>query len=539
MPEYVRSHGRFNRRDVLGRAAAFGLAGSIAPALVASDVAEASPSTAAARTSSLGGSSLRVLPAGAPTTFDPGRWTVNIDHWAMSCLFEGLVTFRPGTTRVVNQLAQSFKPSADGLRYDFVLKKGIQFHGGYGEVTAEDVKYSYERIAGLTKPKEVFAAHPDWATLKEVKVTGKYSGTIVLKSYFAPIMNTVLPVSSGYIISKKAALERGARFQTQPIGTGPYQLEKYAPGQTVRLRRFNDYGKASGAIAPPTYRWDTIEIVLSATQTGDVALQAGDVTFAVLPVAAVDRIAKSSFEISKAPTVDFSWLNMNILAPKLSNINVRKAVRYAVDVPAVLEGAWYNKWRRATAAIAPNVPVGYWPGAPKYDRNLDKARSYMKDANVKSLSLDFTIDTTDQGASLAAQIIQSNLADIGIETNLVQLDNSTFYTLNSSLRKRELMLANWTSYPDPTWAAQWFTCNQFDVWNWMYMCNKKFDNLNAKALAERNRARRGQTYVEMQKLWDAAVGAVWLAWPTSYFGHARGLKASFTPWGNPILWNFT
>jgi peptide/nickel transport system substrate-binding protein len=249
-------------------------------------------------------------------------------------------------------------------------------------------------------------------------------------------------------------------------------------------------------------------------------------------------MGKSSFQISKAPTVDFSWLNMNTIAPGLSNINVRKAIRYAIDVPAVLEGAWYNKWRRATAAIAPSVPVGYWADAPKYDRDMKKAQSYMKAANVKSLNLKFAIDTTDQGASLAAQVIQSNLGDIGIKTDLTQLDNSTFYTLNSSLRKRDLMLVNWTSYPDPTWAAQWFTCNQFDVWNWMYMCNKQFDKLNAQALAERNRTRRGQIYVQMQKLWDEAVGAVWLAWPTSYFGHVRGLKTSFTPWGNPILWNF-
>ena len=51
------------------------------------------------------------------------------------------------------QLAETFEPSEDGLRWDFTLKKGIQFHGDYGEVTAEDVKFSFERIAGLTKPK--------------------------------------------------------------------------------------------------------------------------------------------------------------------------------------------------------------------------------------------------------------------------------------------------------------------------------------------------------------------------------------------------
>ena len=60
--------------------------------------------------------------------------------------------YAPGTWDLVNQLAETFEPSADGLQFAFKLKEGIQFHGGYGEVTAEDVKFSYERIAGLTTP---------------------------------------------------------------------------------------------------------------------------------------------------------------------------------------------------------------------------------------------------------------------------------------------------------------------------------------------------------------------------------------------------
>ena len=63
-------------------------------------------------------------------------------------MYEGLITYKPGTWEVVNVLAETFEPSADGLQFDFKLKEGIQFHGGYGEVTAEDVKFSYERIAG-------------------------------------------------------------------------------------------------------------------------------------------------------------------------------------------------------------------------------------------------------------------------------------------------------------------------------------------------------------------------------------------------------
>jgi peptide/nickel transport system substrate-binding protein len=537
---------RWSRKRVLQGMAGLAIASPLATFLAAcggdSSEADATSATSGATAASAAGASgaagaLKVLPNGSPTTFDPARWTVNIDHWALACLYEGLISFKPGTMDVVNQLAERFEPSADGLQYEFELKKGIQFHGGYGEVTAEDVKYSFERIAGLTTPKELVAAQPDWGTLREVKVTGTHTGTIILDEFHAPLMTAVLPLASGYIVSKKAVLERGEKFGSAPIGTGPYEMKEYIPGQRVLMSRFGGYSGASSEVGEPP-QWDTIEIVLSASQTGDVALEAGDVGFAVLPLSAVDRLQGSGIAVSEVETVDFSWLNMNILAPKLADINIRKAIRAAIDTPGIIEAAWYGKWKPATAAIAPNVPIGYWPDAPKYARDLDQARAFMAAAGTESLDLTLTINVSDLGATEAAEIIQANLAEIGINVEVVREDSSTFYTLNETLRQRELALVNWTSNPDPVWATQWFTCEQFDTWNWMYMCNESFDGLHREALLERDPEKRTQLYIEMQKLWDEAAGAAWLAWPVSYFGHAESLKPSFTTWGNPILWNF-
>jgi peptide/nickel transport system substrate-binding protein len=518
------------RQRLLQRAVALGAA----PTLLSVAAACGGGSVAAGGGSA--GSTLRVLPNGAPTTFDPARWTVAVDQWALQCIYEGLVTFRPGTTEVANVLAKSFTPSSDGLRYDFELKPGIQFHAGYGEVTAEDVKFSYERIAGIADPKFESPESPDWAALQEVQVTGRYSGTIVLTRYFAPLLNSVLPVSSGYIVSKKAVLERGDKFQTQPVGTGPYQLSDYVPGQVATLTKFAGYSKAASEVAPEP-EWKQIDIVLSATQTGDVALSAGDVQLATLPLDAVDRMSSGGSAVAKAPTCDYVWLNMNMLAEPLKDINVRRAIRSAIDVPAILQAAFNDKWRRATAAIAPNMPLGYWPDAPVYNRDVAQAKSYMRDAGVSSLSLTLTINSSDLGARDIAQIVQQNLKDIGIAVSVSEEDNSTYFTLGKVLRKRELTLVLYTAPPDPVWVTQWFTSSQFDQWNWMYWSNKRFDELHQKALLERDKQKRAQMYVEMQKIWDEAANVAWLAWPTNYFGHVPTIKPSFTTWGWPILWN--
>ncbi|MEA2467522.1 MAG: hypothetical protein QOJ57_1648, partial [Thermoleophilaceae bacterium] len=456
------------RQRLLQRAAVLG----VAPALisVAAACGGGSGGASAGRGAS---SSLRVLPNGAPTTFDPARWTVAVDQWALQCIYEGLVTFKPGTNEVANVLAKSFTPSADGLRYDFELKPGIQFQGGYGEVTAEDVKFSYERIAGITDPDFQSPESPDWASLQEVEVTGTYTGTIVLKEYFAPLMNSVLPVSSGYVVSQKAALERGDKFQTQPIGTGPYELTKYVPGQLATLTKFAEYSKASSDVAPEP-EWKQIDIVLSATQTGDVALSAGDVQLATLPLDAVDRMSSGKTAVAEAPALDYVWLNMNMLAESLEDINVRKAIRSAIDVPAILQAAFNDKWPRANAAIAPNMPLGNWPDAPVYDRDIDQAKAYMADAGVSSLSLTLTVNSADLGAGAIAEIVQQNLKDIGIDVTVKEEDNSTYFTLGKVMRERELTLVLYTAPPDPVWVTQWFTTDQFDQWNWMYWSDERF-----------------------------------------------------------------
>src|SRR5262249_51014091 len=150
-------------------------------------------------------------------TLDPAFYTTDTDGMIGSAIMEGLITYKPGTLERVNVLAKTFTPSKNGLTFDFELKPGIQFHGGYGEGTADDVKYSYERIAGLTKPKINSPYSGDWApALKQVKVKSKYEGTIILKQPFAAVMRSTLPVGSGWVLSKKAIIQKGKNFGTHP-----------------------------------------------------------------------------------------------------------------------------------------------------------------------------------------------------------------------------------------------------------------------------------------------------------------------------------
>jgi peptide/nickel transport system substrate-binding protein len=538
---------RIDRREFLRGAFALGLSLPAAAALLAAcgggeETAEQTPITARGDTTTPTVAEvpdwLTIRLVNDVSNMDPANVPTTPDAIVMNCVNEGLVTFKPNTFEVVNHLAETFTPSPDGLSFEFKLKEGIQFHSGYGELTAEDVKFSYERIAGLTKPKIESAYRGDWSPhLEEVQVTDTYSGTIVLKEPFAAIMRSTLPVGSGLVLSKKAVEERGDEYPTHPIGTGPYEFVSWTPNAKVVLKRFADYGGANQEYAGSAFP-EIHFIPIQDDSASDIALQTGEIDVAQLSLQGIDRFTSDEgFQVVKRTSLDYQWIGMNMLHPKLADIRVRQAIRLAVDVPAIIEAAFEGKWTRATAIIPPGMGLGHWADAPVYDRDVDGAKALLEDAGVSGLELSFMF--TDQtGSKNLAEIVQSNLADVGIELTLNQVDSATFYELGKNLRERELIFIGFGTQPDPSWSTVWFTCDQLDVWNWMYWCDEEYDRLHFAAVKEVDTATRNEMYIQMQRLWDEAAHTIWVVWPTYYFGARKGIEPAITPGGTLTPWAF-
>lgn len=528
--EYVAN--RIDRRQFIRRVVALGLSAPAAGALLA---ACGGGSGATGTAGGTGSKTLTLRLINDIANVDPANWVAAVDEEVISCVYEGLVTYKPGTFEMVNQLAESFQPSKDGLSYDFTLKKGIQFHGGYGEATSEDVKFSYERIAGLTKPKVEAAYAGDWAALKEVKVKDRYSGTIILKKPFAALTTSTLPVSSGVVVSKKAAEKLGKKFSTHPVGTGPYEFVSWQPKQQVTLRRFKGY---KTGFTDPQFE----QLVLKPIQkdsTSDIALQTHEVDFAQLALDSIDRFQHASgFSVDGKTTLDYNFIGMNTKSPKLSDINVRKAIRAAIDVPAILQAAFEGKYTRATGVIPPNMGIGYWKDAPVYKRDVPAAKALLAQASNPPTQLTLTY-TEEAGSDAVFEIAQANLADIGIKVTPQKEESATFYQLGKSLRRRELYYVGYVSQPDPSWSMAWFVCDQFDEWNWQYSCDHRFDQLQAEALQQLDRAQRTQMYVEMQQRWDQRADTVWIAWPKLWYAWRSDIKPMLTPHGRVLPAHFT
>ena len=555
---------RIDRRQFLQHAAALGLTASGAAALLAAcggdeaatpadeTTAAGATTSAAATTAPETGAAPPAETAAAPSggtltmrllndivNLDPALWTSAADDQVFVNISEGLVTYKPGTVEVVNVLAEEFESSPDGLRHRFKLKEGIPFHGGFGEVTAEDVKYSFERIAGLNEPKLDSPYAGDWATLQEVKVGGTYDGEIILKEPFSPLLTTTLPVGSGLVLSKKAIEERGEEYGTNPIGSGPYEFVSWAPKQEVVLKRFADYGGAgSDAGAPP--EWDELRFIpVDEDNAAEIAIETGEIDFGeVSPLGSERFEGNDEFGTAVGPTLDYGWIGMNVRDPQLEDINVRRAIRQAIDVPSLIEVGFDGKWERARAIVAPGMPIGYWEDAPVYDRDVEQAKSFLDQAGVSSLELTYTYSTAEKGGKEIAEVVQANLAEIGVTVEIKPTDSAVLNELGDVILGLQLFHVSYSNNPDPSWATVWFICDQIGQWNWMSWCNEEYDRLHLAALKEPDQQSRHDMYIQMQQLWDEAAHTQWIAYRTKFFAYRAGLQPSIAPYGRFVPWAF-
>src|ERR671918_479235 len=131
----------------------------------------------------------------------------------MDAIFSNLIKAKPGDSWDWQLDAAEAIEQVDERHIQFTIRKGIMFTGGFGELTADDVKFSFERIAD---PKNESPYRDDWAVLDRVEVADPYSGTIKLKEPFAPLWSISLVRASGSIVSRNAVEGVSGRFTTQP-----------------------------------------------------------------------------------------------------------------------------------------------------------------------------------------------------------------------------------------------------------------------------------------------------------------------------------
>ena len=458
---------------------------------------------------------------------DPAYRSGPIEVNVILAVGQGLVKFKPGTTEWENDAAADIKQVNETL-IEFTLKEGLKFTGGYGDLTAEDVKFSFERFIkpGANGAKVDYA--DDWAALDSVEVTGPLTGKIHLKNPSPAVWLIALADGSGVIISKKAFEALGDKFATTPIGSGPYILKEWVPRDHFTLAINPDYIGEKPAFA------EIVGKPIADDKTAQLALQAGEIDFARIdPAVAKDIASAPGIKVQKLSAIDYVWIGPNIEKKPFDDVRVRQAIRKAIDVPAIIAAAYNGAVEPAYALEAPGI-LGYWKDAPKNERDVEGAKKLLEEAGQGGGFATKLTVLNKAVAQATAAVVQANLAEIGIDVQIDALDEGAYwaYGENDASKDLELVLVEYRGKFDPGFQTQWFTADQIGTWNWQRWNSKEFDELHRQGGIETDVKKREQIYIDAQKLMDDSAAFWWITHNAYTFAFKDTLVPGILPNGN-------
>lgn len=484
----------------------------------------ARPTTAQGRTN------LVVRVSKSAEALDPIARTGQVDGNVIRSIFQKLISFKPNIYEWELDAAESIEQvSPKEIR--FKLKPGQMFTDGYGEMTAEDVKFSFERYGKPDADGKVSAYKDDWASLVEVTVDDKYSGRLILSEPSPALWKVALAGGSSCIVSRKAVEERGVKYRQQPVGSGAYRVASFDPGQRVVLEENPDYSRRH-----PDFKQCVAQLIANA-KTAELALRSGEIDFTELQIGADPELAKlPNVKVSTMPGQRFVWLGMNVEHAPLNDIKVRQALRYGLDVNQIVE-AGYEGFAKRLNAMLPESVDGNWPEAPVYERDVEKARKLLAEAGQSNLVFTITI-LNEPAFQNMALVAQAQLQEIGVQLKVDQRESATFWSAGKGDggKTLELFILRFNAHVDPNFNTRFFQSEQIGQWNWQRWSSPEFDALHKASSTNMDPEARNAQIRQMQKLMDDSAAFIWLTNEAISYGYSSRISPAIMPNGND--WNF-
>jgi peptide/nickel transport system substrate-binding protein len=365
--------------------------------------------------------------------------------------FEGidLSTIKPG-------LASSWDTKDSGTTWDmtFKLKTGQKFASG-NAVTADDVVYSFQRAIKLNKsPAFLFT---DIAGLKAENIKASDASTVVIslpKTASPAAFLTILTFTIGGVVdskevkTKEAGGDSGSAYLLDhSSGSGPYAVDHWTKNSEVLLKTNPNY-----AGTKPPLSGILIKHVPESTNQ-QFALEKGDADVArnLSPQQITALQGKTGVSTTTASSLLLVYVGMNVTKKPLDNVNVREALRTAVDYDGIIKDLLKGNAKKVQG-IVPQGLAGANESAP-FQADVAKAQALMKQANVDKATLDFLIPTGQAPGGVAfadlGAKLQADWAKIGVTVNIKQAPTADLLTTYRA-QQGQLVLIYWgPDYPDP------------------------------------------------------------------------------------------
>jgi len=437
-----------------------------------------------------------------------------------------LSDMRDGNT-ITPYAAETFE-WIDDKTIAFTLREGLTWTGGFGPVTAADVKFSFERIAGSDS-----AWAYQFAKLKEVEIIDERSGLIHLTDSFVPFTVVALPYYAGHIVCKAAVEAVGGSYTTEiPAQCGPYLMDQWEQGQKVTLKPNPDW-------TGEKQTWTAIEIyIVGDDQAALLAYEADSFDFTRVAVSAGKDIKDNpptGAAAIEAPSTRYAWLTINTNAEPLKDLRVRQAIQYAYDADAVLIGAYNGLTQRSTGVVQPG-PFSREANqiAP---RDVEKAKALLAEAGAEGITLQL-VTLTDSTSMAVAQIVQASLGEAGITVDIQPTEDAAYWALGDKTagddyKSLELVLMNFAGGIDPTENLVWFRPDQIGVYNWSFFDSPEFEDLYNKSMDETDETKRKAMFNRMEDLMESSGGFIFICFEPYVALSDSNLKPMILADGHP------
>ena len=387
----------------------------------------------------------------------------------------------------IPELAESWE-NPDPKTYIFHLRKGVKFHNGR-EFVADDVIFSFNRV--LTP--ELGSRYRNQLTqIDKMEAVDKYTLKITLKDAYAPFLVYLQDVR---IVPKEAEAQLG----TKPVGTGPFIFVEWVPNDHLTLKKNPDYWeKGLPKLDQIIYK------VVKDKQSAIVAFKTGDLdvltasTLTPKELLDLQKTVKGVQLVTVPVEANYGVLLMDCAHPPTNNVKVRQAIAYATNRDAISKVVYDGVYPTANT-IFPPEHWAYNPYALQPEFNLDKAKALFQETGVKKLTFHTWSDYPD--FKQQAEILQQDLAKIGVQLDVIALDSSAFVAAVYP-KDKTYNIAN-TSYLreiDPDGWLKYYYSDKAGAGNETNYSNPEVDKLLIQARSELDQAKRKALYDQVQKI---------------------------------------
>ena len=416
----------------------------LVPILVASS---AIASTAAAQ------ESIRIGIPGDGDTLDPAYMTFVSSFAIATNVFSGLVRYIPGTIDLMPDLATDWETSEDGLTWTFHIRDDVQWQRGYGQLVAQDIVDSYNRIMD---PATGSRFQTDLSMVADIQAPDDTTVVFTLNQPSAAFLHTVAAFRQGMIVNVQALEDMGeADYARSPVGSGAYEVEEWIPAVQVSLKANPDYYQGEPLIDEATF------VVIPDENVRMLALENGEVDIAMNlqnPEIYNRLLSVPGIETGSITTSTSHGIGINLRMEPFDDVRVREALYRGLDLELIAEVIWGGLAQPAYSDLAPAY-LGHTEDVPRYPYDPERARELLAEAGYPD-GFSTTLYWLNTHSTDLLGTVRAMWRDIGVETEVRLVDSGTWV---ASLASGEApLILKLSTRADPhIWYSSFFHSDAF------------------------------------------------------------------------------